>query len=364
MASTMMTIPEIINVGYQKRSDTYTGKLAYVVYTDVKGKLRKEKSWRGWCSDQIKKDEFKNEPTEGFVLNKGVGGQRQSYGWNARNEYIRVYDPRDFEFEISVSNLLFILQECSSIKGKGLEGKFVYSWNGADLILLPCCSQEYTECVKYNENMVAKVTKDQMVEGCTYQMKSMINVMYLGRHPWFSKEYDWSVPSKNYLKSLGKRHIFLDIDSNQTIYKVEKGFTNIAKRTSDEAIADYANAYEKMQNSIHCLVPTEVVFKKITLKKDPYSEDAFIKKDDEYYSVSVTKRYYQDGGGYDVRIATNPFIIPEIKEGSIGKLNKLNVIGYTSCSFNKEIKSLLEVNKMEFYRIFLINSKGASYSLI
>ena len=44
MSSTKMNIPDIINVGYQERNGTYTGKLAYVVYTDSKGKLRKENS--------------------------------------------------------------------------------------------------------------------------------------------------------------------------------------------------------------------------------------------------------------------------------------------------------------------------------
>jgi hypothetical protein len=129
MSNTNMLIPSKIKIGYQTRSDTYTGKLAYVIYFDNKGVLRKEKSWEGWRDKKIPPQEFTNEPIEGFVLNRGVGGVRDSWSsWNTRNEYIRVYDPRDFEFEISVSNLLFILQESSSIKGKGLEGEFVYAW--------------------------------------------------------------------------------------------------------------------------------------------------------------------------------------------------------------------------------------------
>jgi hypothetical protein len=50
---------------------------------------------------------------------------------------VRVYDPRNFEFEISVANLLYILEETSSLKGKGLEGEFVYAWEGKELVLLP-----------------------------------------------------------------------------------------------------------------------------------------------------------------------------------------------------------------------------------
>ena len=91
-------IPEKIKVGYQNRNDTYTKKLAYVIYYDEKGKLRKETSWNSWRDEKIEPDDFDNEPTRGFVLNKKVGGDR--YGWNPRQTYTRVYDPRGFEFEI------------------------------------------------------------------------------------------------------------------------------------------------------------------------------------------------------------------------------------------------------------------------
>ncbi len=37
-------IPSKIKVGFQERSDTYTGKLAYIIYYDNKGVLRKERS--------------------------------------------------------------------------------------------------------------------------------------------------------------------------------------------------------------------------------------------------------------------------------------------------------------------------------
>ena len=63
-------IPKTINVGYQNRSGTYTGKLAYVIYYDEKGKLRKETSWNGWRDKDIPNNEYDNIPTEGFVLNK------------------------------------------------------------------------------------------------------------------------------------------------------------------------------------------------------------------------------------------------------------------------------------------------------
>lgn len=51
--NTNIFIPTKINVGFQERKDTYTGKLAYVIYFDEKGKLRKETSWQGWRDENI-----------------------------------------------------------------------------------------------------------------------------------------------------------------------------------------------------------------------------------------------------------------------------------------------------------------------
>ena len=130
--NTKLNIPKIIKVGFQERKDTYSGLLAYVVYLKSDGTIAKEKSWRGWCSKKIDTKELPNEPTEGFVLNKRAGGYAS--GWNHRQTYCRVWDPRGWEVEISIENLLYILQECNCDKGKGLEGKFVYSWDGKNLI--------------------------------------------------------------------------------------------------------------------------------------------------------------------------------------------------------------------------------------
>ena len=146
MKSTIF-IPKVINVGYQNRKDTYTGKLAYVVYTDEKGVIRKQASWDGWRDLNIEPNTFDNTPTSGFVLNKKVGDTRSH--WNFRQAYCRVYDPRGFEFEITIENLLYILENTNSIVGKGLEGEFVYGWSGKDLILLPTNSPDYKDIMDY-----------------------------------------------------------------------------------------------------------------------------------------------------------------------------------------------------------------------
>lgn len=181
-------IPKRINVGYQNRSDTYTGKLAYIIYYDEKDKLRKETSWNNWRDHKIQNEEFDNTPTEGFVLNKHAGGVQNSWGWDARKSYCRVYDPRGFEFEITIENLLYILENANCIKGKGLEGDFVYGWDGKDLVLMPIESPDYKQISEFsdviNGNNTIK-TKDLIV-GATYLTKDNKKWIYMGRFDSYS----------------------------------------------------------------------------------------------------------------------------------------------------------------------------------
>lgn len=194
---TQIFVPKKIKVGFQTREDTYTGKLGYVIYHDGKA-WRKEKSWDGWrykegqsvhigyekdengnykkgkngygyieiktiLGPEINPLEFTNEPIEGFVLNKKVGDYKSD--WNHRKAYCRVYDPRGFEFEINIENLLYILENANSIKGKGLEGKFIYGWAGKDLILLPEQASEFQQIIQFTDLQSEKIGKKDLKEG-------------------------------------------------------------------------------------------------------------------------------------------------------------------------------------------------------
>lgn len=52
MKTEQLFIPEKIKIGFQNRQGTYTGKLAYVIYFDKKGVLRKETSWQSWRDEK------------------------------------------------------------------------------------------------------------------------------------------------------------------------------------------------------------------------------------------------------------------------------------------------------------------------
>lgn len=181
-------IPKKLNVGFQGRAGTYSGKLAYVIYYDQTGKLRKETSWQNWRDKNIPNEEYDNEPMDGFVINKKVGGVEESWGhFDARKTYVRVYDPRGFEFEITIPNLIWILENCDCIKGKGLDGKFVYGWNGTELLLVPVDSPDYKEIEEKNKvihNNTFIKTKELIV-GATYEDLNGKKYVYMGKFkPW------------------------------------------------------------------------------------------------------------------------------------------------------------------------------------
>jgi len=320
--STKMMIPKTLSIGYQKRADTYTGKLAYVIYTDDKGVLRKAKSWESWRDKKIDPDHYDNTPRSGFVLNKKVGGYKSD--WNMRQTYVRVFDPHGFEFEISVPNLLFILQETSSIQGKGLEGEFVYAWHGTDLVLLPTCSNEYQECAKFTQAQAGKVKKDQMEEGHTYLMKDMTEVMYLGKHDYFEK-ISWS---KKY-KPVGPRHIFLKLklalepeegetekestEAEKYVFKEEPykeepykeepylvytGFDKVAAKTSTEVSPLYADAFSKFKRSRYSDKVVDVKLHKVNIT-DKTADQFFILKEKEDKYVLVALQYYHQYSSYN-----------------------------------------------------------------
>jgi hypothetical protein len=258
-------IPKKVMVGFQERTDTYTQKLAYVIYFDEKGVLRKENSWNSWRDHKIDSKEFDNTPTEGFVLNKKVGGCK--YDWNVRNTYVRVYDPRDFEFEISIPNLLYILENTNSIKGKGLEGDFVYGWSGTELLLVPTSSPDYTAMVELNDLRHSKnniLSKDLTI-GATYRHKSGADMTYMGR---FDKHEDTRWEAYEVGKNLGKHYFFLTKDNKEI--KIYKSLGNNFIATVDSGcISNYAELFELVErNTIYSPInPSRTEFFEYTLKE-------------------------------------------------------------------------------------------------
>lgn len=286
-------IPKVIKVGFQKRSDTYTQMLAYVIYYDEQGKLRKETSWENWRDKKIPDVEYDNEPIQGFVLNKKAGGYQ--YHYDMRQTYVRVFDPRGFEIEITIPNLLYILENTNSIKGKGLEGEFVYSWDGKDIVLMPVDSPDYKMLMDFNNkkfNNDSIKGKDLKI-GATYLDKNNEEIVYLGKFPKYGSgykfkdkyfptiyamyayaeknnltirdhhNYDYQLRTYRYDRNFehvenmdhGNHYWFekvtgkFDYQQYKILKSVPKGY--LIEVLSEEPIADYSDRYEKLQHDYH-----------------------------------------------------------------------------------------------------------------
>ncbi len=184
--------------------------------------------------------EFDNVPLEGFVLNKKAGGY--STGWNHRSTYCRVYDPRGFEIEITIPNLLYILQECNAYKGKGLEGEFVYSWDGKDLVLLPVSSPEYVDSLKFTQLQGEKVSSKELIVGATYLSKQKKNYVFLGRYDYLS--YNWGGKNVNILKNA---YIMYNLTTSKV--EVMTSLTSIAKLVNADMHVNFADFLSKFSES-------------------------------------------------------------------------------------------------------------------
>jgi hypothetical protein len=376
-----MNIPKTLRVGYQERKDTFTGKLAYVIYIDEKGVVRKERSWTGWCDKKQGVNDYPNVPTSGFVMNKKVGDYKSD--WNHRQAAIRIYDPRGFEFEIGVENLLYILEECSSIKGKGLEGEFVYAWEGSDLVLLPVSSQEYQTSLKFTEAKSMKVGKKDMVEGCVYMNKDMETVMYLGKHDVFEFSHAYGSDYSNGVyshKLTGKQHVFVYTEHKETVeyyenqgkdsnYWFQGGFTKIASKVSDIIATNFAEEYDKFKKSLCGSQCKTVVIKEKSISKTElsksnyYGSNRLMKHGEDYIKVDIRKGY-EDNNKF---VVTKGSYIAAKGETVVEVSMRDNSVHYSNWNTPrpKEVNYTLEqITEMEFYTINLVNDSGKMIPII
>jgi len=127
---------------------------------------------------------------------------------------------------------LYILENANSIKGKGLEGDFVYGWDGKDLLLIPVESPDYKELTEYNEILFQKnyVKAKDLILGARYKTKTNEEWIYMGRFDCHTTKYervekpqesDWyrgyrAYDSVEVNVNKGKHHFFVREAKNYT----------------------------------------------------------------------------------------------------------------------------------------------------
>jgi hypothetical protein len=179
-----------------------------------------------------------------------------------------------------VPNLLFILKECDCSRGKGLEGKFVYAWEGTELILLPVSSEDYINSQNYTLLQTQSVKAKDLVPGSSYITKKQEVLTYVGKYDYFTigrADYK-STPasSKQYVWWDGKQNVFT------------KDVKTIAGIVQPDTVPDLAELVQNYLNSIHGSRVCELF-----LKNKPKSR--CVKKDQCW--ASEYPWFYQDTDG-------------------------------------------------------------------
>lgn len=271
-----------IKIGFQKRDDCFTGKLAYISYFDEKGKFRKEVSWEGWRSKDIPVEEYDNKPISGFTLNKDV--KRYSGDWfSSKRTLIRVHDPRGFEFEVTTENLIAILMHTDCLR-RGLIGEFVYAWSGQELVLLPTNSEEYTKAIQYTAGLSKKVKSKELVAGGSYKTKRDGDVVYMGKLNWY--EYNIESCYRAGDRTEKKVSVFTKDDGKNFFYK--KSLTFLSELNSNGAVSNYAELMDKFHAKIYAnkivkIEPRRVDFDPELISDNRYYHHLYLKN--PYYFV-------------------------------------------------------------------------------
>ncbi len=231
-----LIIPKDIVVGLQGRQDSLTEKLGFVTFHDGKI-LRQEKNWNNWRDQKQNPLHLKNEPTSGFIICKGV--QRYAYYGSGRS-VVRIFDPRGFEFEISLDNLVFVLMH-SNVSMQDIQEKCVYSWNGKNLVLLPANSQEYQESIKYTDKQAVKFSAKDLVLGHTYSLKKAEDLyLYIGMQDYYG--YGSCQISKK------REHVFYNLTTKKfeplKMNVIAEKYSDVIEHSVDGLIGLYRNTKE------------------------------------------------------------------------------------------------------------------------
>jgi len=371
-------IPKICKVGFQQRDDTFTKKLAYVIYYDAKGKLRKEKSWETWRhkpdkgmgysgggkkpTQDVTPYDFDNVPTSGFVLNKG----HTRYAWSSfgeRRTVIRIYDPRGVEFEITPENLVALLMH-TDCDHREIQGELVYAWCGTELMLIPCSSEEYESAKEYTALQGVRVMAKDLKDGFTYATKNTEQLVYLGRHSYFEEKYKYDHTSGEHRTRKGKKfHIFCDLEGKN--FKPIKSVPNtISKEISEACHDEFANWVD-----VYLKTPESAAI--VKWEQRPLPKNFWEKAEetkDQWYGHGESAAMVRDGGGFQlVKVAMRSvsqgsyFERQQAKEKALSYVPTQLVavdgsLGY--CGSTRYGDWPAVIDKTKFFRLFAVFDNG------
>lgn len=133
-----------------------------------------------------------------------------------------------------------------------LEGELVYAWNGTDLVLLPCDSDEYKKAMEYTDRQDMKVSAKELKAGCSYTTKKGEEVIYVGKYNWFS----WEKYGEG--RIMKKAHIFAHPKKPEygELFFPKDGVSFLASCNNPDPVENFAELVDKFNGTINSSVIT------------------------------------------------------------------------------------------------------------
>ena len=134
---------------------------------------------------------------------------------------------------------MYILENANCIKGKGLEGEFVYGWDGKDLVLMPVESPDYKEISEFNRIVHSNecIKAKDLIVGATYLTKDDESWIYMGKFDVYNRYGDWG--------SRGKYFWFWNGNYFEQYRSIPKN--RFIKCIDDKCSEKYADIFEKLE---------------------------------------------------------------------------------------------------------------------
>ena len=283
----MYIIPEKIILGKKQ-----TGNQGYLVFSKPDGSTKNEVRFKKWVCEECggKISNIENDVLSGFSIISTVGGNG---GYDKRQAYVQVKDPRGFVIEITDENFIEICKNFAVNKGV-LDGEYVYAFDDKhpSISLVNILDKAYSE---YKQNTIEYYKCEEKIEhfsfknlkpGMIYRAKYMygnVLAMYLGKF----NLYDQVCVARNYIykKRSTKSHLFV-INSGNSL----AGFDILVLRNT--------NILNELKNCPSYLNPNDFqdILNDVQVKCDEQikskgfiSFDYFVKKLDKNHPINKIK---------------------------------------------------------------------------
>jgi len=183
-------IPQTVYVGFQGRRAVDEVPLGFMTpYDETKAGQKRQQTvdqWaKGWGSNKtFNSVTLENVPMIGFKIGRAI---RRSRSWGGNASYVRIEDPRGFELEISIENMVMVMDQNIVEDGEIMQ-ECVWGRDGGKNILLPTNSEPYQASLNTTKRLNAVLSLKDVKPGSKVKLVTGETGIYYGSlYPIFIK---------------------------------------------------------------------------------------------------------------------------------------------------------------------------------